>query len=257
MNPQATFGLPVSIRTVPVDASGRWLAAAWLDIRRAPGLSIGYGAVFVVVSFALSFGLAALDLGSLILPLMGGFVLIAPLLVVGFYEISRRHESGETPTLGTIARASYANFGQAGAMGTVLMMVFLVWTLLALVIFALFYGQNPPPLDRFVEEIVFSVRGAMFLALGTAVEAVLAALIFTISAFSFPLLVDRPVDVVTAIAISAAAVRTNWQVMFGWAALIVILTGVGFFTLFFGLAVVMPLLGCAAWHAYRDVIRPH
>ena len=46
-------------------------------------------------------------------------------------------------------------------------------------------------------------------------------------------------------------------VMFGWAALIVMLTGVGFFTLFFGLAVVMPLLGYATWHAYRDVIQPH
>ena len=257
MTAKETHDLPATIRVVPVDASGRWLAAAWMDLRRTPGLSLGYGAVFVVVSFALSFGLAALDLGSLILPLAGGFVLMAPLLVVGFYEISRRLESGETPSVGTVARASYANIGQVGAMGAVLMMVFLVWTLLALVLFALFYGQNPPSLDRFVEEIVFSVRGAMFLALGTAVGAMLAALVFTISAFSLPLLVDRPVDVVAAIAVSAAAVRANGRVMFGWAALIVILTGVGFFTLFFGLAVVMPLLGYATWHAYRDVIRPH
>lgn len=248
--------LPATIRVVPVDASGRWLASAWMDLRRAPGLSLGYGALFVVVSFALSFGLIALDLGSLILPLAGGFVLMAPLLVVGFYEISRRLESGEAPSPGAVARVCCANIGQVGAMGTVLMMVFLVWTLLALVIFALFYGQHPPPLDRFVEDIVFSVRGAMFLALGTAVGAALATLVFTISAFSFPLLVDRPVDVVTAIAVSAAAVRANWQVMFGWAALIVILTGVGFLTLFFGLAVVMPLLGYATWHAYRDVVRP-
>lgn len=249
-------GLPATIRVVSVDASGRWLAAAWKDFRRTPGLSIGYGAVFVVAGFALSFGLAALDLGSLILPLTGGFVLMAPLLVVGFYEISRRLESGEAPSVGTLARVSYANIGQVGAMGAVLMMIFLVWTLLALVIFALFYGQNPPPLDRFVEGIVFSVRGAMFLALGTAVGAVLATLVFTISAFSFPLLMDRPVDVVAAIAVSAAAVRANRRVMFGWAALIVMLTGVGFLTLFFGLAVVMPLLGYATWHAYRDVIRP-
>ena len=227
MTAKETHDLPATIRVVPVDASGRWLAAAWMDLRRTPGLSLGYGAVFVVVSFALSFGLAALDLGSLILPLAGGFVLMAPLLVVGFYEISRRLESGETPSVGTVARASYANIGQVGAMGAVLMMVFLVWTLLALVIFALFYGQNPPSLDRFVEEIVFSVRGAMFLALGTAVGAVLAALVFTISAFSFPLLVDRPVDVVAAIAVSAAAVRANWRGAFGRGGPLGVLTRAG------------------------------
>jgi uncharacterized membrane protein len=253
---EAPHDLPATIRLVPVDASGRWLAAGWMDIRRAPALSLGYGALFVVASLAFSFGLAVLDLGSLILPLLGGFVLMAPLLAIGFYDISRRIEAGEAPTAGGVARASSASFGQVGAMGAVLMMVFFVWTLLALVLFALFYGQSPPPFDRFVEDIVFSVRGATFLALGTAVGAVIATLAFAISAFSFPLLLDRPVDVVTAIVVSIVAVRANWRVMFGWAALIVLLTGVGFVTLFLGLAVVMPLLGYASWHAYRDVIEP-
>jgi uncharacterized membrane protein len=219
-------------------------------------LSLGYGALFVGASLALAFGLVAFDLGSLILPLAGGFVLMAPLLATGFYDISRRLQAGETPTVGGTVRASAAGFAQVGAMGAVLLIVFLAWTLLALVLFALFYGQSPPPLDRFVEEIAFSTRGAAFLALGTAVGAALATLAFAISAFSFPLLLDRPVDVVTAIAVSAAAVRANWRVMFGWAGLIVLLTGAGFVTLFLGLAVVMPLLGYASWHAYRDVIEP-
>lgn len=225
--------LPATIRLVSVDASGRWLAAGWMDVRRAPGVSLGYGAAFAIVSLALAIGLLALDLGSLILPLAGGFVLMAPLLAIVFYDISRRLESGERPSAGAVARASSAGFAQVSAMGAVLMLVFLVWTLLALVLFVLFYGQSPPPLDRFVEEILFSVRGGVFLAL------------------------DRPVDVVTAILVSARAVRVNWRVMFGWAALIVLLTGAGFVTLFLGLAVVMPLLGHASWHAYRDVIEPH
>ncbi|MBM3580764.1 MAG: DUF2189 domain-containing protein [Alphaproteobacteria bacterium] len=225
--------LPATIRLVSVDASGRWLAAGWMDVRRAPGVSLGYGAAFAIVSLALAIGLLALDLGSLILPLAGWFVLMAPLLAIVFYDISRRLESGERPSAGAVARASSAGFAQVSAMGAVLMLVFLVWTLLALVLFVLFYGQSPPPLDRFVEEILFSVRGGVFLAL------------------------DRPVDVVTAILVSARAVRVNWRVMFGWAALIVLLTGAGFVTLFLGLAVVMPLLGHASWHAYRDVIEPH
>ncbi len=257
MTATETHNLPATIQRVSVDASGRWLAAAWMDVRRAPGLSFGYGAGFVVASFALSIGLSVFDLGSLVLPLAGGFVLLAPFLVVGFYEISRRLEKGETPQAMPVARACCANMGQVGAMGVVLMLVFLVWALLAAILFALFFGENPPPLDRFVEEILFSLRGAAFLAVGTAVGAIIATGIFFISAFSFPMLIDRPVDVLTAIAVSVRAVRANWQVMFGWAALVVVLTAVGVVTFFLGLAVVMPLLGYATWHAYRDVIRPH
>jgi uncharacterized membrane protein len=255
MNPvQQDF--PVIIRRVPVDASGRWLAAAWMDMRRAPGLSLGYGLCFVAASFILSIGLFIFDLGSLVLPLAGGFILLAPFLVVGFYEISRRLEKGESPSAQPVARACCANMGQVGAMGVVLMLVFLAWALMAAILFAVFYGHNPPPLDRFVEEIAFSLRGGAFLAVGTAVGAAIATGIFFISAFSFPLLVDRPVDVLTAMVVSVRAVQANWQVMFGWAALIVVLTAVGVATLYLGLAVVMPLLGYATWHAYRDVISP-
>jgi uncharacterized membrane protein len=35
---------------------------------------------------------------------------------------------------------------------------------------------------------------------------------------------------------------------------VVILTAIGFLTLFFGLIVLMPLLGHASWHAYRDLV---
>jgi uncharacterized membrane protein len=41
-----------------------------------------------------------------------------------------------------------------------------------------------------------------------------------------------------------------------WAALIVVFTIAGLVTLFLGLVVVLPLLGFASWHAYRDLIEP-
>jgi uncharacterized membrane protein len=43
--------------------------------------------------------------------------------------------------------------------------------------------------------------------------------------------------------------------MIVWAALIAGLTAIGFATLLFGLAIVLPVLGHATWHAYRDLIR--
>jgi uncharacterized membrane protein len=41
--------------------------------------------------------------------------------------------------------------------------------------------------------------------------------------------------------------------MLVWAALIVTLTAIGFATLLFGMIVILPILGHATWHAYRDL----
>jgi uncharacterized membrane protein len=43
--------------------------------------------------------------------------------------------------------------------------------------------------------------------------------------------------------------------MLVWAALIVLLVGVGFATAFVGLIVTVPVIGHATWHAYRDLVR--
>ena len=41
-----------------------------------------------------------------------------------------------------------------------------------------------------------------------------------------------------------------------WAALIVFFVGLGLATFYIGLALTLPLLGHATWHAYRDLIPP-
>ena len=55
-----------------------------------------------------------------------------------------------------------------------------------------------------------------------------------------------------AIRTSVAATGTHPVEMASWAALIMLLTLAGSLTLV-GLAVVVPLLGHATWHAYRDL----
>jgi uncharacterized membrane protein len=68
------------------------------------------------------------------------------------------------------------------------------------------------------------------------------------------MLMDRQVDVVTAMRTSMEAVKRNWQAMTLWAALIVMFVGVGIATYYVGLIVAMPLVGHATWHAYRDLV---
>jgi uncharacterized membrane protein len=141
-------------------------------------------------------------------------------------------------------------------MGVVLMLCWWVWVQAALFLFMLFFHQAPPPLDRFIEDVVFSVRGIPFLIVGTLIGAAFASVVFAITAVSIPLVFDRPIDVITAIAASLLAVRTNWRTMFGWAAMIVLVTACGLAAFFVGLAVALPVLAYATWHAYRDLVAP-
>ena len=53
---------------------------------------------------------------------------------------------------------------------------------------------------------------------------------------------------------SIAAVTKNWRVLIGWGALIVLFTAAGLVTLYVGLALTLPLIGHASWHAYRDLV---
>jgi uncharacterized membrane protein len=76
-----------------------------------------------------------------------------------------------------------------------------------------------------------------------------------VTVVSVPLLLDRDVGLVVAMRTSLRAFDLNPKVMLSWAAVVVLLTVLGFATLFFGLIVLMPLLGHASWHAYRDLIK--
>jgi uncharacterized membrane protein len=251
----ATYRLPVSIRSLKdVDRSGHWLGQGWRDFKKAPGVSLMYGGAFVVAGLALTFGLQWAGLGSLILPLAGGLMILAPILVVGLYDVARRLEAGLPVSLSDCFSAFGRSLGQLAAMGVVLLVCYLFWVRSALFLFALFFNQEPPPFDRFIEDVVLSLQGAPLLIVGTVVGAAFAAVVFSVTAVSIPLIYDRPVDVLTAIGVSLLTFRENFKLMFGWAALIVLITAVGIATAFIGLAVALPVLAYATWHAYRDLI---
>ena len=82
----------------------------------------------------------------------------------------------------------------------------------------------------------------------------LALLVYAVAVVSVPLMLDRDADFPTAILASLRAFVANTTTLLLWAATIVILTLLGFATLLFGLVVIMPVLGHASWHAYRDLV---
>jgi uncharacterized membrane protein len=104
--------------------------------------------------------------------------------------------------------------------------------------------------------VFYTPEGQRLLAAELIVGVGLAVMVFTLSVVSIPLMLDRPIDAVSAMATSLQAVRRNPWVMALWAMLIAVLMLVGFATSLIGLVVVFPLIGHASWHAFEDLIAP-
>lgn len=241
---------------IALDAPWAWLASGWMDLWAHPKISLCYGAIFAGLAAFLTLGLFALEALPLFLALAGGFLLVGPLFAVGLYQVSRLHAKGERPRLRDVVLPPPSQRGQLAFAGLLLMVVFLLWTRAAFLLFMLFIGGSAlPPLSEFTQVLLFTPHGLWLLIVGTAVGGILATFVFAVTAFSIPMLIDRRIDVFTAAVASARAVIANPQPMALWAALIVALVATGFATLLLGLVIVFPLIGHATWHAYREVFR--
>ncbi|KAB2942638.1 MAG: DUF2189 domain-containing protein [Hyphomicrobium sp.] len=249
--------LGLAVRRVPLDAPWDWLGHGWRDLCAVPFVSLAYGAVFSLLAWIILFGLSLFEAVSLIPVLAGGFMLVGPLFAAGLYEASRRLEKGERITLRQAVGAGWRAAARLGFFGVVLFFAFFVWVELAFLLLMLFLGLGgatlPPP-SEFMQTLLFTNAGMGLLLTGTLTGAVLALIVFSISAIAPPLLLVKEVDAVTAMATSVRAVLLNIGPMLLWAALIAGLMVLGFATLFLGLVVAFPLVGHATWHAFRALV---
>jgi uncharacterized membrane protein len=245
----------IAIRRVDLEAPWRWLAAGWADLLAMPHISMTYGAVFTVLAVGFWLGLARVGWQSLMLALAGGFLLIGPVLAVGLYEASRRRQLGLSVRLGDVLVAGFRAPGQLSLLGLALLLIYMAWIETAFLLFMMFFSDGPfPPIEDFVPRLLFTWQGVTLLVAGTIEGAALAALVFSISVVSAPMLMERPVGVAAAVLTSVRSVWLNFRPMVLWAVLIAAFVAVGLATLCVGLIVIFPLIGHATWHAYRDLV---
>ena len=233
----------VPCATLDMAAPWRWLRAGWRDLRAAPGLSMLFGLVIVLVSAGMSMLAWTLGRFALLATLLSGFVFVAPLICVGLYCVSRALQRGQRPTLGDSFVLARRVIGQAGVFAIVQGVIVLLWSRAGMMVGAFF------PIDESNANALWE-----FLLIGSLVGSVFAALTFAIAAFSLPMIADRDVDMITAGISSVNAVLRNKAVMALWAGIIIAMTAVGFATGLLGLGVLMPWLAYAAWHAYRETL---
>src|SRR5215218_3609493 len=178
--PDETTAHPVIVRDIGAAELKEALAKGFDDFKAMPTHLAFIGLiypVFGIVLAGLTFSNNALPL---LFPLVSGFALLGPLAAIGLYELSRRRELG----LDTSWEHAF----------DVLMVIFGAWLATAQGLYEWLYGpMAPDSYTGFVKDVLTTSRGWTLIVLGHLIGFVFAAVVFSISVISFPLLLERDV----------------------------------------------------------------
>ncbi|WP_374490891.1 DUF2189 domain-containing protein [Zoogloea sp.] len=247
------FHLP-GVRPMPATQPFTWLRQGWDDMLENPCASLPYGVV--AAGGGLMLIEAAAEQPHWLGVVLSGFFLVGPIGACGVYEISRRANMGHKVTFHQSLGGLLRHTEDLLYFGLILMMGLFIWERISAILFALLYkGGGSIPFGLLTQEFITNPDARAFTLAYLGLGSVLAWSVFCISAVSIPMLMERRVDVFTAMVTSVQAVLGNLRCMLLWATLIVVLTSIGFATHMVGMVLIFPLLGHASWRAYEDLVK--
>ncbi|PLW75857.1 hypothetical protein C0081_17290 [Cohaesibacter celericrescens] len=172
------------------------------------------------------------------------------------YEISRRREEGlELSPNAVFGTLFSSRTKELRWMALVTGFAFIIWIDIAVFLYVIFFGLKELNLADLIGTVATTPQGALFLVVGNLVGAGLGMAVFSITAISFPMLLHKDVDFITAMITSVKCVIANRRIMISWAIFIAFLLAISLASVLLGMIVVLPLLGHATWHLYRRAIR--
>lgn len=243
------------INTIALTAPFDWLAAGWRDFCAVPVSAFLYGLVLAAISAGLFWALYSTGSASWFYVLLGGFLLVGPVLGMGLYAASRALAEGRKPGLLAMLWVKDAARKDSLLLGLLLVFLYFLWTRIAQVIYALSTSRIYNTRSGFLEFVLFDANGRIMILMGLATGGFVAFVNYSLASIAAPMLLDRRNDVFMAMARSVRAVNRNFYPMLLWGLLIVALTVIGIGFAFIGLAVVFPVIAMSSWHAYRALIR--
>ncbi|MFN7040987.1 MAG: DUF2189 domain-containing protein [Acidovorax temperans] len=259
--PKTPIPLP-QVRTVGLMQPMTWLVLAWRDMARSGWISFAHGLAIT------AFGGAILAVAHhrfwLLAGALSGFLVVAPVLATSLYALSRALEQRQEANLGVVLKTwlnwqnSHLNkwgndYWCMVQFGALLALAATGWVITSAAFITLL---APVPVETpmdFMRHVVLANNGWLF-ELWLGLGSLLAAPIFASSVIAMPLLLDRRASLRVAVLTSWQVVVANPLPMAFWAALILGFTLLGLGSLLLGLIFVMPMLGHASWHAYRDLV---
>ena len=258
---QAVRPLLPPILPVEPDQPLRWLVLGFRDLTRNPWLSMAHGLAMSLAG--LLFTWLAYDRFWLLVGLMSAFMVLAPVLATSLYAMSRAIERGEQVNVQLLVstwtrwnlrlQTQPDSYWALIRFGLLLGLAALGWVFTSSAFIEL---MAPVPIHTpmdFLRHVVASQEHRLF-ELWLALGGLMAAPVFASSVVSMPLLLDRRVSVLEAVLTSWKTVLTYPSTMALWAFLLMGFCLLGIFSLFLGLILVVPMLGHASWHAYRELV---
>jgi uncharacterized membrane protein len=235
------------------------LRLGWEDFKAAPSHAIILCVIYPVLGLVLARAVHGYSVLPLLFPLAAGFALLGPFAALGLYELSRRRERGEQEPSAWDAFEVLRSpsFGAMLGLGVLLLALFVTWVATAQAIYVAAFGyEGATGLSDFATRVLTTSQGWWLIVVGCGVGFLFALVALCISVVSFPLMLDRHASAAEAMVTSLRAVARNPMPMAAWGLIVAVLLVAGSLPFFLGLAIVIPLLGHATWHLYRETIEP-
>lgn len=246
----------ISVQKIRVSDLLQSLREGIADFNARPSFGVFLTLVYPLFALLLTLVLTGENLLFLAFPMIAGLTLLGPMVSVAIFEMSRRRERGLD--IGWRASFSFVHssaFAPIVALSIVMAALYLAWLFMAeFIYFGLFTIDAPTSPAEFWTELMTTRRGGALIFYGNAVGLVFSITALAISVVAFPLLLDRPVTSISAVAVSIRAFAANSFVLILWGLIVAALLAIGSAVFLIGLAAVLPILGHATWHLYRRLI---
>ena len=251
-----TAEAPPEIRTIGLPDLHRALKLGWEDFKAVPSHAIILCVIYPVLGLLIAraaFGYAVIPL---LFPLAAGFALLGPFAALGLYELSSHRERGEEASAWDAMDVLRSpSFGAMLGVGTLLLALFVTWVATAQAIYIAVFGYGgATSFSDFVTRVLTTSQGWWLIIVGCGVGFLFALVALCISVVSFPMMLDRHASAGEAMVTSLRVAAKNPVTISAWGLIVAALLVVGSLPLFLGLAVVIPLLGHATWHLYREAV---
>ncbi|MBR0758190.1 DUF2189 domain-containing protein [Bradyrhizobium jicamae] len=252
---QTVASAPI-IRTIGLSDLHEALRLGWEDFKAVPTHAIILCLIYPVLGLVLARTVHGYSVLPLLFPMAAGFALLGPFAAIGLYEMSRRRETGEEATAWDAMEVFRSpSFGAMLGLGVLLFALFVTWIATAQAVYTAAFGyETAANIPDFAKRILTTPQGWWLIVVGCGVGFLFALVALCISVVSFPMMLDRHASAGEAIATSLRVVARNPVPMAAWGVIVAVLLVLGTFPFFLGLAIVLPLLGHATWHLYREVI---
>lgn len=225
------------------------------DFRASPSFGLFFAAIFTVIGLVIFLQLTVWDASIWVIPFAVGFPLVGPFLAMGLYEVSRRRETGLDLDWRAVLKVVIDERGrQTPFLVALTIFFYLFWVYIAHMIFALTFGLATITTIINSAGMLVTPEGLLMLAIGTVAGGALALVLFMVTVVSVPMILDRDIDVISAMIVSVQTFNANRGPLLVWGGIVGTLILVAMIPAFLGMLLVFPVLGHATWHLYRRAV---